>query len=146
MIIDKLDRAKRYYNVHPLFEEAFRFLETIGQFEPGEKLLKGTALKAIFQEVPGRSRKEARLEAHRKYIDIQYTLVGEEEIGWSPKEACKTVSEPYSPEKDIEFFRDRPLVFIPIPHHSFAIFFPEDAHAPFVARCTLQKIILKVQV
>lgn len=148
MIIDNLSHAKRYYSMHPHFKEAFSFLSAalLQPFSPGVFELKGSELKAIVEEVNGRSKENAPLEAHRKYIDIQYAFEGQEEMGWSEREQCKTISLFYNPEKDIEFFADAPSVFVPVPKGSFVIFFPEDAHAPCVATGTLKKIVMKIAV
>ena len=56
----------------------------------------------------GRGREGARLEAHRRYIDIQLTIDGLEEIGWKPIGDCVSTSEAFDAVKDITFFNDRP--------------------------------------
>jgi len=34
------------------------------------------------ESVPGRAREAAKLECHRRYIDIQLVLEGVDEMGW----------------------------------------------------------------
>lgn len=146
MILDTIKHCHRYFDSHPGFKEAFNFiLKTQSQpFLPCRLELEGTHIIAIVESGEGKSRNGARLEAHRKYIDIQFTFSGTEEIGWSPLNVCRTISHPYNPEKDIEFFSDIPLCWLPIPQHSFAIFFPDDAHAPLATKENVNKIIMKV--
>jgi biofilm protein TabA len=149
MILDTLDNCVRYFQIHPGFKEAFTFIQQAvlsKQFNPSKKELLGPNLIAIQEICEGKTRHGAILEAHRKYIDIQYTFSGREEIGWKPFHDCKNISKPYDQEKDISFFGDSPAFWIPIPQGSFAIFYPDDAHAPLGCVETVNKIIMKVAV
>ncbi|EFB42729.1 YhcH/YjgK/YiaL family protein [Parachlamydia acanthamoebae] len=148
MIIDDLRFVHRYVHIHPLFKEAFEFIlqHQKPQVSPEKMYLRDDCLMAIFESRPGRTRDNSPLEAHKKYIDIQYTLSGQEEIGWKWQEECTHFSQAYQEDKDIMFFGDRPSFWIPILKNKFAIFFPEDAHAPFVSSDHIHKIIVKVAI
>ncbi|MBS4169168.1 YhcH/YjgK/YiaL family protein [Parachlamydia sp. AcF125] len=148
MIIDDLSHANRYLPIHPLFKEAFEFiLRAHTQSLPPQKIyLKDERLIAIVEAREGRKRGEVPLEAHKKYIDMQYTLSGQEEIGWKWKGECQHFSEPYQDERDIMFFSDQPSLWIPMVKNKFVIFFPEDAHAPFVSNEHINKIIVKIAI
>jgi YhcH/YjgK/YiaL family protein len=98
----------------------------------------------ILDRQDGRGRDAARLEAHRRYIDIQYTVRGEE-IGWTPRSSCGAADGGFDEGKDIGFFRDAPAAWVRVPPGSFAIFFPEDAHAPLAGRGALVKAIVKIR-
>ena len=91
MIFDVLANADRYAGLHPLFERAFAYLrETdFSAMALGRHMLEADALFAIVQEAEGRSRAEAQLECHRKYIDIQFVLSGLDEMGWKPLGECR---------------------------------------------------------
>ena len=106
----------------------------------------GDSLFCIISKGPGRSRAEAKLEAHRKYIDIQYVIAGTDEMGLKPITACKLTDTGYDAEKDIEFFKDQPDSWKPVPAGSFVIFFPQDAHAPLVSSGEIHKAVLKIAV
>ncbi len=148
MILDQLTHLHLYADMYPGFKKAFDFIVSHKDkpFEAQRLHLDGDNLIAIMEAPESRGHAGARLEAHRKYIDIQYTFSGTEEIGWSPHHACKQVSQAYHLEKDIEFFSDMPTLWLPIPAGSFAIFFPHDAHAPLAATMPIQKIIMKIAV
>ncbi len=149
MIIDKLENSCRYLNVHPGFQKAFQGLARFASqpFVAGKHELWGPRLIAIVEAGEGRTRQKARLEAHRRYIDIQFTYKGTEEIGWKHYNDCQEIREPYSAERDIEFFADTPNLWLPLPVNTFAIFFPEeDAHAPLSGIEPVQKIIMKVAI
>jgi YhcH/YjgK/YiaL family protein len=148
MVLDMLTCASRYVVLHPAFARAFRFLGDT-DLEPlptGRTPIDGDDLFVIIDRKDGRGRDGARLEAHRRYIDIQYTLHGEEEIGWRPLAACAAAAGPFDDTKDIVFFEDAPASWLSVPRGSFAIFFPEDAHAPLAGRGALVKAIVKIAV
>jgi biofilm protein TabA len=148
MIVDRLANAKKYYDMHPAFEEAFAFLRRsdLADLPEGRHEIDGSRLFCLISNGPGRSRAEAKLEAHRKYIDIQYVMAGADEMGWKPTAACVMSDVSYDPEKDIEFFKDVPDRWTPVPTGSFAIFFPIDAHAPLVSTGRIHKAVLKIAV
>lgn len=148
MIVDRLENADRYCDMHPEFARAFAFLERGDLAElPAERHeIDGDRLFCMISKGPGRPRAEAKLEAHRKYIDIQYVIAGDEEMGWKPTSDCRVVDVPYDADKDIEFFKDEPDSWNQVPPGSFVVFFPEDAHAPLVGEDQIHKVVLKVAV
>ena len=88
----------------------------------------GDSLVLIIDHVDAKGREAARLEAHRKYIDVQLTIPGKgaaaEEFGWRPVAACSQVTEKYDAAKDIAFFGDQPEIWFAVPPGYFAVFFP----------------------
>jgi len=148
IIIDKLDRAESYYHMHPAFEKAFAFLRQDGlaELSAGRHEIDGDHLFCIISKGPGRSRAEAKLEAHRKYVDIQYVIAGTDEMGFKPTADCTLTDTSYDADKDIEFFKDQPDSWTEVPAGSFVIFFPQDAHAPLVSSGEIHKAVLKIAV
>ena len=147
MILDTLVQSGRYAGLHRLFPRAFNFLKTtpLASFAPGRHEIDDDRLFVLIDRQDGRGHAGARLEAHHRYIDIQLTLEGFEEIGWLPLAACQPDGG-FDTEKDIVFFDETPRVWLPVPPETFAIFFPEDAHAPLAGRGPLLKAIVKVAV
>lgn len=70
-------------------------------------------------------------EAHRKYIDIQYMISGKERIGVGQLEDMTEEVEA-KPQNDIWFYLG-PMDTITLTKGMFAVFFPNDAHAPCVS-------------
>jgi YhcH/YjgK/YiaL family protein len=101
---------------------------------------------ALINRDPGRGRGGARLEAHRKYIDIQFLVAGSEEIGWRPTAECRQVAEKYDASRDIMFFSDLSEAWINLPVGKFMIFYPDDAHAPLASTGDNVKAVIKVAV
>jgi YhcH/YjgK/YiaL family protein len=146
MIFDTITNADRYAPLHPLFPRAFEFIRDTDllALAPGRYPIVGDDLFVIVESVAGRSRAEAKLECHRKYIDIQLVLEGVDEMGWKALADCREPVADYSVEKDIQFFSDAPASWIATPPSAFCIFFPEDAHAPLVASGNIRKLIFKI--
>ncbi len=149
MIMDKLENAaNHYYHYHPLFQQAFAYLHAtdLKSAPDGKVEIKGNELFASFTNKQGKKTTDAKLEAHRKYIDIQFLIEGEEQIGWKPLLECKEVDTPFSEEKDIMFYKDAPQTFVKLTPGTFCIFFPHDAHAPMVSDGMVKKVVLKIQI
>lgn len=149
MILDRLDNAERYEALYPGFRLAFDYLRKHHEgagLEPGRHEVEGLRIYASVGKDEGRGRDGARLEAHRKYIDIQYVVSGQEVIGWRHLGQCMETGQGYDAERDIEFFTAVPDVWVPVHPGLFAIFFPEDVHAPLAGHGHLHKIVMKVAV
>ena len=84
MILDQLTNLPHYFALHPNFKQAFDFLSQpdLGKMSPGKYKIDGKNIFAIIVNEIGRARNDAQLEAHQQYIDIQYVISGDEEMGW----------------------------------------------------------------
>lgn len=145
MILDSLDNAGRYAALHTGFAGAFAFLaqNDLDTLEEGKHEIDGDRIFALVMQAAGKPKHESVLETHRKYIDIQIPVDGADVIGWSPLAACRN-GQGFEAEKDIEFFDDEVQSWITVPARNFAIFFPEDAHAPGAFEGGIRKIVIKV--
>lgn len=147
MILDLLSHAGRYATLHPGFALAFEFIERtdLAALEPGRHVIDGDRLYVGISDERGRGRSAARLEAHRRYIDIQCAIGGSDRIGWRSLDDCSQVADDYVPERDIVFFRDEPDCWFTLRPGAFTILFPEDAHAPLAGEGAVRKAVFKVQ-
>ncbi len=148
MILATIEQAYRYADCHPGLSRGFDFLRStkLDELPDGKVQIDGERLFAIVAHDQGRGRDGAILEVHRKYIDIQYVISGNELIGWQPLATCKTVKQAYDSATDLAFFLDRSSSWFELAPRSFAIFFPEDAHAPLAAQGPVHKVVVKVSV
>lgn len=148
MILGTLSQADRYFGLHPLFARAFEFLRDtdLARLAPGRHAVQGEQLFALVETCAGRTRAQAKLECHRRYIDIQLVLEGRDEMGWRPVAECADPATDYDAARDIRFFNDPPSIWIATPPGSFCLFFPDDAHAPLVSAGTVSKVVVKVAV
>lgn len=147
MIIDTVQNAHRYFSVHPLFEKAFEYMNSTDLMNAADgKSDIAEGLKAIFSNAPGKT-KEASLskfECHNKNIDIQLCINGVETIGWKPREKCIKPNGEYNSEKDVQLYHDDADTFFRLTNGQFAIFFPEDVHAPMIGEGQIKKLVIKV--
>jgi YhcH/YjgK/YiaL family protein len=148
MILDELNHAEIYATLHPLFPVAFAFLRRtdLAVLPAGRIELDGNRLYANVDVREGKGKEGARLEAHRRYLDIQYVVSGDEWIGRQDVALCAGTGEGYSVEKDIEFFTAVPPLWFPVLPGNFAVFFPHDAHAPLAGTGIVKKVVVKVAV
>ena len=149
MIIDTLDSASKYYCVHPLFKKAFEYISSanLGSIEDGKYEIDGENLRAIVTNKKGMTAAEsaAKFECHDKHIDIQLCIEGVEKIGWKPRGSCNDQKGAYNPEKDVLFYNDAPEMYFELRDGQFAIFYPEDVHAPMIGEGLIKKMVIKVK-
>jgi YhcH/YjgK/YiaL family protein len=145
MILDTLAAAASYERLHSGFRAAFDFLRSAPtELADGRHEIGRERLFAIVARSAGRGRDAAKLEVHRRYIDIQYCVAGHDVIGWRPLTACREPEMPFDDTRDIRFFVDRPQTWIDVRPGMFAIFYPDDAHAPLAGEGEVLKIVVKV--
>ncbi len=150
MIIDILPNAGKYFCVHPLFERAFQYIKSINmaEIETGNYEITGDKLKAIVSNNQGKTVAESleKFECHNKHIDIQFCISGNEQIGWKPRQISILKKSEYNEEKDVTFYKDQPDMFFKLSSGQFAVFFPEDVHAPMIGEGKIKKIVIKVKI
>ncbi len=148
MIIDTLDNLSCYLPLNPLFAQVVAFLKThdLNKLEPGKHEIAGQDLFVNIAVAKGKAPDEAVLETHRDMIDIQIPLSGDETYGYTS--AAILPDAPYNAEKDITKFGDMPAESYVTCHPGmFAIFFPQDGHAPCISfDPEIKKAIFKVKV
>ena len=147
MIIDSLSNAAKYYGTHPRFAKAFEYIlkQDLKAIEPGKYTIDGTDLHASVSLKDGVTPDDAKFEAHNNYIDIQVCPSGMEQLGWKPRQNCKNPIGEYNTEKDVIFFDDSPDTYFELHAGQFAIFFPEDVHAPMIGKGPIKKLVVKVK-
>jgi len=104
---------------------------------------------ALVSEYYTKNEGDARYEAHRKYIDVQYVVSGKELIGITPLALKQEVLEPYDEARDIEFMTVSQGVNYPASPDRFFIFFPEDVHRPGLRSgdsTLVRKVVLKIKI
>jgi len=148
MILDILENAHRYLNLHKGFAKALDFLlrPDLKELPVGKYEIDVERVYAMLSLEPGRKKEDALLETHEKYIDIQLVLSGTDTMGWKPKSLCKNPTGAYDPDEDIQYFADEPDAWVATQPGAFVIFFPEDAHMPLISSGQLHKVVVKIAV
>jgi len=85
---------------------------------------------ALDQAYPPRARSEGFFESHRKYIDVQVIVSGEELMEVQDVSRL-VVSDAYNPERDLIKYADSAdTSVLKMRAGDVAVFFPEDGHMP----------------
>ncbi|MBO5807531.1 MAG: YhcH/YjgK/YiaL family protein [Bacteroidaceae bacterium] len=148
MIIDSLDNLKNYVSLNPSFGKVVEFLagNDLASLPLGRNEIDGDTLFANVMEAKPRTKDETPLEVHRKYIDIQIPISGNELMGYTP---LAELPEPdYIEANDAALYPAGMLSreYFTVKNNQFVIFFPQDGHAPAITAEPLKKIIFKVAI
>ena len=148
MITDTIPNAARYAALHPDFVDAVRLLQTLdfAALPDGQVPCANPNIRLFISNEPMRSKAEAKPEAHLNHIDIQVPLNGRETYGWIDRSRLQH-GQGYNEERDIEFFRCTPETWFDLETGEFALFFPNDGHAPLVGTPgqTIRKAVFKIR-
>ena len=126
MILCPFKELRRYAAVIPGLEEAIKTIETLPNWEVATYPL--SCGKVMVQAGTTKPLDGALLEAHGKFLDIQYILEGGEVVGWAPTDSL-TPEGDFNEEKDYGMFSGS-CTPITVPAGYCYVVFPEDAHAP----------------
>lgn len=145
MVLDLFENIDLYAGMHPSFPKVFNYLKNLdlNDIQTG-KIVVDDDFYINVDEVALRPSNMANLEAHNAYIDIQIPISNFEYVGYKPTRKCKMLKEMH-PKQDITFYKDKFDFSFVLPVGSFAIFFPQDAHAPIVGNGKTKKIVVKVK-
>lgn len=142
MIVDNLDVLYEYNVVPP---EVLEFIDKLTVNTPDGRYDITDKIYANIESYSRKSILEAVLESHRKYIDLQFLISGTERIEYMNIDGLEPRTN-YDPDKDIIFYK-KPKTeagSIYLNGRNFAIFFPQDAHAPQITTLALQNNVKKV--
>ncbi len=131
MIFDAWANFSSYTSLHPRFARVLDFVQRqpLEQLPEGKHEIDGQNLFVIVAEYETKLVEDCIFEAHRKYIDVQVMLRGEERMGFAP--LSRGEAEPYQEERDLTIVRGN-SDFLLLSEGYFTIFFPQDAHIPGV--------------
>jgi YhcH/YjgK/YiaL family protein len=149
MIVDKIENSGLYKNLSERIKRSFDYIKQtdLKKLQPGRYDIDGDNIFAMISEYQTKTESEGKLEAHKKYIDVQYVIEGEELMGYAPLGNQQTL-EAYKEENDIIFYKGE-KVFIKVTEGMFAIFAPEDVHMPGIQsekKSLVKKLVIKVKV
>ena len=148
MILDDLARAQTYFDLEPGIVIALQYLRQtdLGAIAPGRHAIDEDRVFALVSDYDTTSVEHSAWEAHRRHVDVQYVVSGEERFGIARLETLD--AGPYDDERDILFAKGEGE-FVTLRPGRFAILFPHDAHMPGVSPGHAQrvrKVVVKVRV
>ncbi len=141
--------ARQYRINKTYWDKAFAFLkeQNLQTIAKGKYPIDGDNVFASVTEDPSKDFDKTNWESHRKYIDIQCVLVGEERMGKWPVAEVTSTTKPYDEAKDVANYT-APGKFYNIPGGTFIIFFPGEAHRPNITpggNKVVKKLVIKIR-
>lgn len=152
MIVCDLDELRQQVVLTPNMKTAVGFLETSGRSElaEGRVVVDGEKVYVEVQAYDSVERDTERFEGHRKYIDIQFVVSGEEIISWT---SMKNVTETKAYDAEHDYWlgsapADK-ITEVRLGAGQLAVLYPSDPHAPRKAigsASPVRKLVVKVAV
>jgi biofilm protein TabA len=149
--INRKEFAISYFKNKERWDKAFTFLKNtdLSKLENKRYDIDGDNLYALISAYPSKNEADAKFEAHKKYIDIQYVISGVEQMSIAPHSALDAITVPYDAAKDIEFMTVKESSHFKATPERFFLFFPSDIHRPGLKigeNSPVKKIVVKVKV
>ena len=146
MILDTLENYQLYSTINERIAKGFAFLRNtdLDAIPSGKHDIEGDTIFALVQEYQTKPLNECKLESHKKYIDIQYVIRGEEFMGVTTKNNQKILEQ--DEDKDYTFYEGTTSL-VRVSKGMFTIFFPDDLHQPCVqteSAAEVKKVVIKV--
>jgi biofilm protein TabA len=134
MILDRLENKNIY---RPISDEIAVALDYLGKTDfsalpTGRQEIDGDRIYAVVLRYQPKTLAEAKAEAHRRYIDVQFVAKGIERMGYANLRPDLPECQPYNADKDCVLF-DTIGDLLEVTAGSFAIFWPQDVHTPCIA-------------
>lgn len=148
MVLDLLENLKSYEALNPHFSKVIDFVENtdLANLPLGRNEICGDTVYANVMEAKAKTKEEAFVEIHRRYIDIQIPVSANETMGYTPINELPEAN--YNSADDAAIYpvgmpaRD----YLNVHKGEFVIFFPQDGHAPAITPTPLKKVVIKVAV
>ena len=150
MIVTDLRHIEQQAGMTRALQKAIEFLRLhdLKNLPDGRVEIDGDRVFALVQRYETIMADAPKFECHRKYLDVQFIVSGEEVIGWAPSERM-TITEAYEADNDICFGTVSAGKWTPVYLRAgeLAVLWPEDGHAPKLASrvpSLVMKIVVKV--
>jgi YhcH/YjgK/YiaL family protein len=153
MIFDRLENAEMYNGLSKEIATAFEYLRKtdFSKLPEGRHDVDGDRVYAMVQRYQTRPVADAKWEAHRRYLDVQYVAEGCERIGYTALTDKTPFEKEYDSGNDFALYKTNGE-FLTVSAGGFAIFAPQDLHAPCLAAGTPEtleqvcKVVVKCRV
>lgn len=147
MILDKIGNINNYVGISKNMDLAIDYISKndLRSLSAGKYEISGNDVYILIQEYETKLIEDSILESHRKYVDIQYVLDGEELIGYAPIDEL-SVSKDYDDENDYMLHEGK-FETHKISGGKFAAYFPNDGHKPTInpVKNNVKKAVVKVK-
>ena len=150
MIFDTINNIKKYPQIS---EEIADFILGLSStIQLGRIVLSEDGLTyANVDEYITKEHSACKLEAHRKYVDIQLLLEGIEELDYIGLQGLE-IQQEYDVTRDVMFFQptEKVLNKVVLDAGKFVLLYPHEAHQPQMAYkntpSKVKKVVVKIPV
>ncbi|MFA6715415.1 MAG: YhcH/YjgK/YiaL family protein [Victivallales bacterium] len=151
MILDLCENWIDYaYGKKEVWSASFEFLASLKpDCENGRYEIMNDEIFALVQSYETRDIAQGKLEAHRKFVDIQTLLSGSERMFYGAPGVLELLDK-YNPDNDAAFYKYdefKTLEYVLTPG-VFTIFFPEEGHMPGISlksgSVPVKKVVIKI--
>jgi len=148
MIFGRIENYQHNKGLSPLLKRAFDYIRATDMsiLAAGHYAIDGNNLYAIISESATKPEAEGTWEAHRRYIDLHYIIMGTERMGFAPVSRLKPGV--YDHNKDFLLLQGKGD-FLTAYEGDFIVLWPEDAHMPGIAvtgPSPVKKAVFKIRV
>ena len=146
----KSPEIQLYEKLNEKFPKAFEIVKNVleSSCELGRYEVEGSEFYYMVQSYNTKAPGEAQFEAHKRYIDIQVMLEGEEIIRFeSPNKL--SVTKEYDADADYQLFAmSREFDSVRLAKGDMTIIFPGEPHAPAIGTAAqpekVRKLVIKI--
>jgi len=126
VIVAYLKNKAEYYGIHPMLDKALDCLkeEYLEQLPYEKQLLKGDDLYVMKFDLETVPFEDTFYEAHKKYLDIQIVIKGEERIDIAHPDSLELTEQ----KDDFYGYKGEAEQSVVLRPGNFLIVFPGDAH------------------
>lgn len=145
MILAPLKDSARYEALNPHFKKLFDYVKThdLTTVPAGKIVVDGDDAFINVVDHPGKTLETAKLESHKKYLDVHVPLSAPETLGWTPR--GEIPETPYDEDGDCQVYPGKAKVYTTIQPGEFVVYWPEDIHAPAISDRPFRKLIMKAR-
>ena len=133
---------------NPYYLKALNFSKNndLNSLANGKHIIDGDNLWVNVVDSYMREAKDAKFEAHNKYIDIQIPLSANEQFGVKKRALCTQPIGEFNDADDYILYGDVIETIETVKAGEMIVFTPETAHAPLIGKGKIHKAIFKVRV
>lgn len=155
MVHGHINHAQEYFNLAPGIRLALDFLArtNLAALAEGRHSVDEDRVFALVSDYATRLPEETFWEAHRRHIDVQFVVSGEERIGYGNIDLFD--QDPYDASRDLIVARGQSDGSVAVRPGEFVILFPHDVHMPGLQptasggdgqRRQVRKVVMKVRI
>ncbi len=147
--VNAVEFASQYEKNKEVWDAAFSFLaqHDLENMEPGKYVIIEGRTWVNVSDYMAKPAEDVKVEGHHRFIDLQYTIHGNELMGVTHE--VDSVRDAYDPQKEIGFFWASNVKFYPTDASYYFLFFPSDYHQPSVKGegepAESRKIVVKIE-